>query len=84
MHGDCKHKILNFFRGEQEAGTAKNANRTNCIYSIAPDMPILALMTHEPHLYILRETDSLKKTDYKPVQIVHNHVLEDYTGYHLG
>ncbi|GMH42531.1 hypothetical protein BSKO_10450 [Bryopsis sp. KO-2023] len=83
VHGDCKFKIMNYFRSNLRFGQVAPSNLTHCIYSVAPDMPLLGIMTHEPHLYILRETDSLI-VGRPPSEPVVKHTQADYSTYHLG
>lgn len=61
MAGEGEHKIIDFIR--QEKSTFQEVPTSHCIYGNDSDIIMLALVTHEPMITILRESDGFQSRE---------------------
>ena len=60
MPGEGEHKILEYIRTFKKSEGYKN-NIRHCIYGLDADLVMLALISHEPNVVLLREDNILIK-----------------------
>ena len=73
-HGEGEHKIFQYIRDNQE----KHSKETVVVYGLDADLIMLALGTHLPKFYILREDMYDPANDYFCINVgsVHNQLVE--------
>jgi 5'-3' exoribonuclease 2 len=54
VEGEGEHKIMNFIK-KQRTHTSYDAHTTHCLFGSDGDLIVLALVTHEPNFYIMKE-----------------------------
>ena len=62
--GEGEHKILEYIRTIKKSTNYKT-NLRHCIYGLDADLVMLALISHEPNIVLLREDNILKKKKQK-------------------
>jgi 5'-3' exoribonuclease 1 len=59
--GEGEHKVMDFIRA-RKMGAGFDANEVHCLYGLDADLIMLALASHEPNFFLIREEVDFGKT----------------------